>query len=333
MLNKKSSYMMVALALTSATIVFSSCGGSDDTSSGQQAGSPTNTNTNKGGKGLTANNQNANTLTDDASVTGYEVPQLDSHYDYICHRLSNGDINYVMEYDPDLVHSRWVAYTYNTRNAMKNAPKRTDAWNPDPYYNNQRQYQLNIQTFPGYTRGHLVGSAERYYSTEANEQTFYMTNMSPQLYAFNGSYWGEIEDKARDLWGRGVIDQKSTFYGGTLYIVKGGTIDKEENMMGKISVKNTMGLTIRMAVPRYYFMACLFVSRLGEAKAIGFWMEHKDYQIDTKDTAAMQQLRRSAVRSIDDLEQLTGFDFFCNLTDVVEDAVEASYDIAQWPGL
>jgi len=323
---------MVALALMSATIIFSSCGG-DDSTSGQQAGSPTNTNTNKGGNKQTSGNQNANVITDDASVGSYEVPRLDSHYDYICHRLSNGDVNYVLEYNREMMHSRWVAYTYNTRNAMKNAPNRTNAWSADPYYDDQRQYQLATDYFPGYNRGHLVGSAERYYSAEANEQTFYMTNMSPQLSAFNSDYWGEIEDKARDTWGRGVIDQKSTFYGGTLYVVKGGTISKPEYIKEYISVKNTQGQTVRMAVPRYFFMACLFVSATGEAKAIGFWMEHKDYQLNTKDAAAMQSLRRSSVRTIDDLEQLTGLDFFCNLTDAVEDAVEAKCEISQWPGV
>ena len=324
---------MVALALLSATIVFSACGGGDDTASSQPAGSPTNTNNGKGSSGQKSDNQNANVVRDDAAVAGYEVPHIDTHYDFVCHRLTGGDVNYCLEYNREMMHSRWVAYTYNQRNAMKNAPTRTDAWSADPYYDDQRQYQLATGTFPGYTRGHLVGSAERYYSTEANEQTFYMTNMSPQLYAFNGDYWGEIEDKARDLWGRGVIDQKSTFYGGTLYVVKGGTISKPEYIKEYISVKNTRGQTVSMAVPRYFFMACLFVSATGEAKAIGFWMEHKDYQLNTKDVAAMQSLRRSSVRTIDDLEQLTGLDFFCNLTDAVEDAVEAKCEISQWPGI
>ncbi|MBQ9363679.1 MAG: DNA/RNA non-specific endonuclease [Bacteroidaceae bacterium] len=323
-------YTVVALLL-SATIVLS-CGKDDTTTSGTEYNKTNNLPSNNSAQ-YPSDNQNANISSGDPSVCGYEVPRLDTHYDYICHRLSNDDVNYTLEYNKEMMHPRWVAYTYNQKNAQKNAPTRTDAWAPDPYYDNQKQYQLATGTFPGYTRGHLVGSAERYYSTEANEQTFYMTNLSPQLYNFNGDYWGEIEDKARDIWGRGVIDQKSTFYGGTLYIVKGGTVNKEENILGYINVKNTQGQSVRMAVPRYYFMACLFISSSGEAKAIGFWMEHKDYKLNTKDAAAMQNLRRSAACSVNDLEQRTGIDFFCNLTDAVEDAVEAKYDIAAWPGL
>lgn len=279
------------------------------------------------------NNANANVVGSDASVSGYEIPKLDARYDYICHRLTNGDVNFALEYDKNHMHPRWVAYTYNTKNAQKNAPTRTDAWNPDPFYNNQKQFQTDVQYFTGYSRGHLIGSAERYYSTEANEQTFYMTNMSPQNQEFNASYWGEIEDKARDIWGRGVISSSSRFYEGTLYVVKGGTINTEENILGYINVKNTLGETCSMAVPRYFFMACLFVAKNGDARAIGFWMENKDYRLNTQNAATMRDFRRSSVRTIDELEQLTGIDFFCNLTDAVEDAVESTCDISLWDGL
>ncbi|MBQ9640375.1 MAG: DNA/RNA non-specific endonuclease [Bacteroidaceae bacterium] len=322
---------MVALIMLSATILLS-CG-KDDTNTGNSQPSGNGGSSGGGSSHYSADNRNANTNTGDSSVEGYEIPRLNPHYDYICHRLTGGDVNFCLEYDKDQMHPRWVAYTYTTKNAQKNAPTRTDAWSPEPFYDAQKQYQLATGTFPGYTRGHLVGSAERYYSTEANEQTFYMSNMSPQLFAFNSDYWGEIEDKARDIWGRGVIDQRSSFYGGTLYIVKGGATHREDYILERINVKNTLGQTVKMVVPRYYFMACLFISTSGEAKAIGFWMEHKDYHLNTKDSAAMQNLRRSAVRTIDELEQLTGLDFFCNLTDVVEDAVESKYDLAAWPGL
>ena len=310
-------YIVVALALSAATLI--SCSKDDDNAAGGQ---------------YSADNQNANTpRSGEESVLGYEVPKLNPDYDYICQRLPQGEINYCIEYVKEKLHPHWVAYSYNVKNAQKNAPNRTEAWSPDPYYDSQKQYQLSTQTFPGYSRGHLVGSAERYFSSEANEQTFFMTNMSPQLSAFNNDYWAEIEDKARDVWGRGVIDQKSSFYEGTLYIVKGGTIDKEENILEYIYVKNTLSQTVQMPVPRYYFMACLFVSSSGEAKAIGFWMEHKDYNLNTSNAVVMQNFRRSAVCTVDDLEQRTGIDFFCNLPDIVEEALESKYDITAWPDL
>lgn len=309
------------LALIAVPVLLVSCGDDDDDS--------------KGGTGQ-SNNVNANIAGLDQSVCGYEMPHLNSKYDYICHKLSNGDVNYSLEYDRNLLHARWVAYTYNGTNAKKNYSVRTDAWRGEPYYDSNKAYQLSTSTFPnGYNRGHIVGSAERYYSQEANEQTFYMSNMTPMNGAFNSTYWGEIEDKARDIWGRGVIDKNSSFYQGTLYIVKGGSLQQTASVpdptLRYITVKNTLGHEAKMPVPHYYFMACLFVSKTGTMKSIGFWLEHKDFKNST--ASALQTMRRNAACSIDELEKKTGYDFFCNLPDNAEDIVESSFNITQWPGM
>jgi len=319
----KTHKILSVLALISVPVLFSSCNKEDD------GGSDKNTNV------------NANIAGADATVSRIEIPHLSSKYDYICHKLSNGDVNYTIEYDKNNYHARWVAYTYDSHSAQKNWTTRTNAWAGEPFYNNDKQYQIagmingQSQTFPGYNRGHLVGSAERYYSQEANEQTFYMSNMSPMQGNFNSEYWGEIEDKARDNWGRNVIKQGSEYYGGTLYIVKGGSLEattaNPNPIMTTCSVRNSKGSYVQMAVPRYYFMACLFISSTGSAKAIGFWLEHKDYNNTSE--AFLQELRRGAACSIDELEKKTGLDFFCNLNDNVENLVESTYNISQWSGL
>ena len=303
---------MVALSF-SATF-FTSCGDNDDD---KKSTSLVNT-----------ENRNANLVGTAPTVSRLEIPHLNSHYDYICHKLSNGDVNYTMEYDRTHLHPRWTAYTYDTKNAQKNYARRTDAWDGDPYYDSQMQYQVTVQTFRGYQRGHIVGSAERYYSQEANEQTFYMTNMSPMIGAFNETYWGTIEDLVRDKWGRGVLDQRSDFYGGTLYVVKGGTLDQ---LNTTITVLNTLGDNLQMAVPRYYWIACLFVSSTGSMKAIGFWVEHNNY--NNNNSSFLSTFARNHACSIDELETKTGFDFFCNLPDQGEEIVESSYNVSQWSGL
>lgn len=278
---------------------------------------------------LNEDNKNANIAGTDQSVTRLEIPRLNSRYDYICHKLSNGTVNYTLEYDKQNLQARWVAYTYDSQSAQQNYAVRTDAWAPEPFYNKEKQYQVNIQAFPGYNRGHIVGSAERYFSKEANEQTFYMSNMSPMNGNFNSIYWGEVEDKVRDNWGRAVRKQNSSFYGGTLYVVKGGTID--ENNKRTINVQNTLGDRVQMTVPNYFWIAVLYISESGTARAIGFWMEHKDYQNESNEF--LTNLRRSSACSIDELERKTGIDFFCNLPDNIEEQIEASYNISLWPGL
>ncbi len=88
-----------------------------------------------------------------------------------------------------------------------------------------------------------------------------------------------------------------------------------------------------MVVTSHYFMAVLSVSKNGSAKAIGFWIEHKYYKIADSNTADLKQFRHDSAVSIDKLEQLTDIDFFCNLRDNIEDAVERNFNLSSWQGL
>lgn len=277
----------------------------------------------EGGDG---NNENMNVVTNetDASVTRLEMPRIDTRYDYICHKLSNGDVNYTLLYDKEKMHAVWSAYTYDSKNSQKNWSSRTDAWRGEPFYDGNRDYQLDTKGFgSGYDRGHIVGSAERYYSKEANEQTFYMSNMSPMISAFNQIYWGAVEDRARDEWGRGTVTKN----GGVLYIAKGGTID-DGNTLGYRSLYTTNGKIVSVAIPKYYWLACLYIDNNGNARSIGFWMEHKDYNNTNKDF--LDKLAKNSACSIDELEKRTGLDFFCNLRDDDEDIIESSLSPSSW---
>ncbi|MCI1732191.1 MAG: DNA/RNA non-specific endonuclease [Prevotella sp.] len=147
-----------------------------------------------------------------------------------------------------------------------------------------------------YERGHICASEDRVYSKDANEQTFYMTNMQPQVGNLNEKIWSDMEAKVRG-WASNAD---------TLYVCKGGTIDSND----KIIDQTKSGFI----VPRYFFMAVLAKNSLGY-KAMGFWIEHLDVDQRSKGVT-------SFVVNIDDLEQKTGIDFFCNLPDDVESKVE-----------
>lgn len=301
---------ILILATIVAPLVLWSCGDDDDDKTSK-----------------TNENVNANIVGTDPTVARYEMPHLNSRYDYIVHTTSDGTLNYAMEYDKQNLQPRWVAYTYDGRTAQKNISSRTDAWAVEPFYNKEPRYQVAVQTFTGFNRGHIIGSAERYYMREANEQTFYMSNMSPMLGAFNSTYWGSIEDMVRDDWGRAVLNKKSAFYEGTLYVVKGGCYEADTPRAVQVYVMS--GDRINMAIPDYFWIACLYVDKTGSAKAIGFWLEHKDYKNESQTFLA--QLRQSAACSIDELEKRTGIDFFCNLPDNAENIVEATCNLSAWP--
>ena len=300
----KAKYLLLPLAFLAVALV--SCGDDDDVRKTSIEKSDVNVNANKSA---------------DPSASRWEIPALREANDYITHKTGDGELNYALEWNKSANHSQWVAYRYDSY-LNRQKVGRTDEWGADPYYASQPQYQIAAQYFSGYNRGHLVGSAERLYSREANVQTFYMTNMSPMNGNFNSEYWGEIEDRVRD-WGR------SCSAGDTLYVVKGGTIDDRIN--GSVSLRTTNGSRIDMVVPKYYYIAVLSLSADGTAKAIGFWMEHKDYA--NTSSSFLKELRRSSVCSVDELEERTGIDFFCNVPDWIENFVEKAYTLSDWNGM
>jgi len=245
-----------------------------------------------------------------------EVPALKSGNLFIQHStkvqsVSDSVMTYCLEYDTQANHSRWVAFRFDAATRAKNVG-RQDAFQEDPDL--PVQYCHGFNGFgTGYDRGHLCASADRLYSASANEQTFYMTNMSPQMSRFNQDYWVGFEGKVQD-WGR------SASFADTLYVVKGGTIAGGQTL-GTRSRYNG----IEVVVPKYYFMAILQCKN-NAYKAIGFWMEHKDYGIKDPSNAELA----TKIVSIDELEENTGIDFFHNLPDAVEEAVESTVIRSAW---
>lgn len=261
----------------------------------------------------------SNPVPDPEKPSGYasmlEIPALKggSMNQFITHTTKRNGKDYPtysLEYSYKYKHSYWIAYRFD--NTTGGNVGRNEAYKPDPELPSQYAAKHNDYTNSGYTRGHLCASSDRQYSKEANQQTFYMSNISPQSgNGFNqsGSAWNTGEDKVQ-AWGYNI--SRST---DTLYVVKGGTIG--EGMI-KGYIKN------EIAIPKYFFMAVLF--RSGDNyKAIGFYMPHENLKDDPDKKDPKKYLM-----SIDALEQETGIDFFHNLPDNIENTVEATYNVNNW---
>lgn len=250
------------------------------------------------------NNQSPKTTTteeqtEQALAQRLELPRLSekSTDRFVTHRLSDGSINYSLEYDSERRHARWVAFTFDRHNSLKRA-ERTDAWAGDPELIETWEVG-DLFRNSRYTRGHLVASEDRVASVEANAQTFYYSNISPQLYAHNAGIWERLERKVRS-WGR------NNRFRDTLFVVKGGTITD-----GQIEQERLGGLIV---VPKYYWMALLSVKD-GQYHSIAFLTERRPYK------GAEGNLQSLAV-SVDELERFTGLDFFVALPDDLEAQVE-----------
>lgn len=151
----------------------------------------------------------------------------------------------------------------------------------------------------GYDRGHICPSGDNKWSEEAQLQSFLYTNCCPQLHNLNAGDWNELEGKCRK-WAQQ--------YGG-VYIVSGPLLlNKKHKTIGKNKV----------VVPEAFFKVVLCME--GEPKAIGFIYRNE----------ANNKTMSSYVNTVDDVERLTGLDFFSALPDEVEREVEAKADLAYW---
>lgn len=242
---------------------------------------------------------------DKAAHEWLELPatSADDDYTFLHHTMYIGSQevrNYSMYWDRHNMVSRWVAYPLY-RKALGYGT-RSDKWGLDPLLKSSDQPVLN-RTYTStdgntYDRGHQIPSADRL-SYESNVQTFYWTNMTPQLNELNGALWGDLENRVRIWSKRSETD--------TLYVVTGCTVDDSETFVTDNDGK-------KVTVPTHYYKALLRVYQ-GSYNAIGFWLEHRKYSNNKVD--------KSIAVSIDELETLTGEDFFVNLPDGIEASVEA----------
>ncbi len=268
---------------------------------------------------INTNNSNRNISTSQPEISRLEFPKVKGGNSFVViHKVNNAPdpdgVNYSIEWDSDKKAQRWSCYQMN-KGYSGNAG-RSDAWTEDPDI--PSAYRLDeSQSFysgSGFTKGQIIPSADRQYSLSANRQTFYYSNIHPQYEAFNSQWnsnsgyspWARLEDLVRTWTRRSSTD--------TLYVCKGGTIDSEENILMRI--KN------QLIVPKYFFVAVLAKSNAGYA-AIAFYIKHdnNDHGSNPLSDYAM---------SIDQLEEKTGIDFFCNLPDNDEKKVESSYSLNIW---
>ncbi len=218
--------------------------------------------------------------------------------------------NYSYGWDKKALVAHWVAYPLCP--LYLGSQKRTDEWAYDPNVP-QSQQPVLFRGFGGggYDRGHQLPSADRTCCREANEQTFYFTNMTPQRGVnFNQKIWASFETRVRD-WSRNA----DTLYVVTGCVVKGSTLTARDNDRKSVTV------------PVGYFKALLWYSKSSTVtaqnagyRAAAFYLEHKDY--------SQTGIDRSMSMSVDELEEMVGMDFFPNLKTkagaAIADRVEAA---------
>lgn len=152
----------------------------------------------------------------------------------------------------------------------------------------------------GYDRGHLCPAADQKWSAEAMNDCFVMANMAPQDHALNAGAWQTLEKRERS-WAK---------RDSALVIVAGPIYDKSDTKrIGKAGVR----------VPGAFFKV-MIAPYLPQPRGIAFVYPNMT------SPGNIQQY----VMTIDEVEEITGFDFFSNLPDEIENIVESQSSFKEW---
>jgi len=223
--------------------------------------------------------------------TNIEIPAHQANETLISHA------GYTLSYNEKYEQANWVAYelTSEETNSLYN---RTNQFLVDPKITTGSADNSDYAG-SGYDRGHLAPAGDMGWSEQSMIESFYYSNMSPQVPSFNRGIWKNAESFTRE----------AAITNHVIYVVTGPVFTSDMTTIGHNQV----------AVPQSYFKVILDNSE-PELKAIAFVITNEASQLP---------LQHFAV-SIDDVEHLTGLDFFPLLTDSVESKLESKFDINLW---
>ncbi|MCI6318805.1 MAG: DNA/RNA non-specific endonuclease, partial [Rikenellaceae bacterium] len=238
-----------------------------------------------------------------------ELPSGHQGSQYVVNTYYSGERNYTHLYDTSMMTSLWTAYPLNS--SHMGSLSRPSSWYYSPSIPQSCQADLTSGTYSGstYRRGHMCPNGSRNGDETMQKQAFYVTNQVPQIQDnFNSGIWSSLEGAVQSL-------AKSE----EIYVVTGVAFNKEGESKTVNYVSPADNSSQKCPIPNYFYKLVLRVkysgSTVSDARAIGFWMEHKAYTGDSYVNYTV---------SVDQIEQWTGFDFFVNLPDQIESSAESS---------
>jgi len=241
------------------------------------------------------------------STSGFKAGNTDTNkihqnksFDFLptstTHQIVKHDY-FTLSYNEKFEQAEWVAYELK-KNNIRNSNYKRPYFIEDPKVATHSADWRNYKN-SGYDKGHLCPAADMEFDLKAYNDTFYTSNISPQLHDFNGGVWNRLEQKVR-YW--------ATKYNG-VYVITGGILQPSLKTIGKEKV----------SVPRYFYKVLLNNTN-GNYKMIAFLIpnEKSDKPLYT------------FVVSVDSIEKMTGIDFFPKLDDKTENFLEKSSDYKSW---
>lgn len=209
-------------------------------------------------------------------------------------------MGYTLSYDIISKNPLWVAWQLTREHADGGIPRYQGPYLDD---NEVQGYTPNDTDWEGRPRdlshGHMCPAGDNKWDREAMRQTFYLSNMCPQASGLNSGGWNRLEEKCRD-WAR-IYESVYISCGPVFYTDTPKTMGRAE-----------------IWIPDAFYKVILCLG--STPKALGFLYENND------EPHPMQE----SVRTVDEIEVLTGLDFFPSLDDEIESVVESSSNLSIW---
>lgn len=208
---------------------------------------------------------------------------------------------YTVSYNSHYNLANWSAWVL-TKQRVEGHTKRDDYdFVPDPFLPESQAVVTQDYARSGYDRGHLCPAGDNKWNDTAMKECFYLSNVCPQKPNLNRGDWKELEDLCRD-WVRS---------GDTLYISCGPIFTSAEPAQ--------IGKRHKLAVPNGFFKVILR-KKGNRQEALGFLYKNGNQNMPVADHAT----------SVDEVEKLSGFDFFSKLPDTIEKKIEAKNNPSDW---
>ena len=168
-----------------------------------------------------------------------------------------------------------------------------DVPSPRAEYSDYSHNSLGLQ------RGHMCPAGDNKWSEKAMDECHLLSNVCPQFGDLNGGEWKYLEEDCRE-WAKEY---------NTIYIVCGPVFYNRKHI--------TLGED-KISVPDAFFKVILRLGR--KPQALGFIYPNKDCSGG----------KARYVMSVDEVEKVTGMDFFSSLDDKVENEVERKSNLQLW---
>jgi len=219
---------------------------------------------------------------------------------YIPYSKTNTEIvrhsAFILNYREEFELASWVLHRL-VKEAAYGKAERSNEFLSDPLVESGSAVTQDYSR-TGYDRGHLCPAGDFKHDKALEDETFYMSNMSPQMPDFNRGIWSDLENKVRS-W----VKKR-----GELIIITGPILKKGLPTIGRMN---------KIAVPEKFYK---IIYDPATEEAIAFLFPNE----------GSVELVKSFTISIDELETMTGIDFFAKLPDSLEQKIERQNNVDDW---